>query len=194
MSARSAFAGCWLLEAASTHVDFYCLEFCLAPSGGPCCSQPPQRQPAGPTGRPGHEEAHRPAPSSLGPEAWAWVNSPQPIVQGSRSRHPLLAFWLNQELGRLGVAGPNEQGVPPGVVRRGWQLWAGPHPRPMGGPAYTTLTYARGQYPHLVFIFKNKHSTLVVGVGNISKYLKRHHANPFLNPQIYWMRNADARL
>lgn len=65
------------------------------------------------------EGAHRPAPSSLGPEAWAWINSPKPIFQGSRSRHPLLAFWFNQEPGRQGVAGPNEQGVPPGVVRSG---------------------------------------------------------------------------
>lgn len=33
--------------------------------------------------------------------------------------------------------------------------------------------------PAWCLFLKNKHSTLVVVVGNISKYLKRHHANPF---------------
>ena len=48
------------------------------------------------------------APSTQHPAFWAprplaWINSSQPIVQGSRSR-PLLAFWFHQESGRPGVA------------------------------------------------------------------------------------------
>lgn len=60
--------------------------------------------------------------------------------------------------------GPNEQGVPPGVVRSGVTA-VGRSPPTMGGPAYTTVTYARGAawHPRLLVIFKKQ--TLNFGGG-----------------------------
>lgn len=77
------------------------------------------------------QRAHRPAPSSLGLRPGPGL-TPAAHCSGFQEPPPAPGILVEPGAGALGVAGPNEQGVPPGVVRKGWQLWAGPHPRPDG--------------------------------------------------------------